>query len=111
MLFKNDPDSALLKAYKRLEDIVRTRRGLSEHSSKLFSQTFASPNAPLTWDLPDKSEIICRANLFIVAYQALRNARTHREKDENQIHQFREFLLVNELYLLEREAVPLEFED
>lgn len=105
LLFKNDPDSALLKAYKRLEDIVRTRTGLSEHSSKLFSQTFASPNAPLTWDLPDKSEIIGRANLFIGAYQAFRNARTHREKpEENLVHQYREFLLINELYLLETES-------
>ncbi|MBJ9954877.1 MULTISPECIES: TIGR02391 family protein [unclassified Acinetobacter] len=105
LLFKNDPDSALIKAYKRLEDIVRTRTGLNEHSSKLFSQAFAAPNAPLTWDLPDKSEIIGRANLFIGAYQAFRNARTHREKpQENLVHQYREFLLINELYLLETEA-------
>ncbi|MFW1946453.1 TIGR02391 family protein [Acinetobacter bereziniae] len=111
LLFKNDPDSALLKAYKRLEDIVRTRTGLSEHSSKLFSQAFLPPKACLTWKLPDNSEIDGRANLFTNTYKAFRNARTHREKDEDQIHQFREFLLVNELYLLEKEAVPLELED
>ncbi|MDC5562069.1 TIGR02391 family protein, partial [Acinetobacter baumannii] len=33
LLFKQDPDSALLKAYKRLEDILRTRTGLNEHSN------------------------------------------------------------------------------
>ncbi|MCU4368299.1 TIGR02391 family protein [Acinetobacter courvalinii] len=110
LLFKQDPDSALLKAYKRLEDIVRTRTGLSEHSSKLFSQAFLPPKACLTWDLPDNSEIDGRANLFTNTYKAFRNARTHREKDENQIHQFREFLLINELYLLEREAFPIRSE-
>jgi len=105
LLFKKDPDSALLKAYKRLENIVRTRTGLNEHSSKLFSQAFASSSAPLTWQLPDKSEVIGRANLFIGTYQAFRNARTHREKpEENLVHQYREFLLINELYLLEAEA-------
>lgn len=105
LLFKQDPDSALLKAYKRLEDIVRTRTGLNEHSSKLFSQAFNTSSSPLTWDVPDKSEIIGRANLFIGTYQAFRNSRTHREKkDENLVHQYREFLLINELYLLEAEA-------
>ena len=28
---------------------------------------------------------------------AFRTARAHREKDENLIHQYREFLLINEL--------------
>lgn len=104
LLFKNDPDSALLKAYKRLEDIVRRR----EHSSKLFSQALLPPKGCLTWDLPDNSEIDGRANLFINTYKAFRNARTHREKYENQIHQYREFLLINELYLLEAEAIKIE---
>lgn len=105
LLFKQDPDSALTKAYKRLEDIVRERTNLNEHSTKLFSQAFNTSNAPLTWNVPDKSEVIGRANLFLGTYQAFRNARTHREKhEENLIHQYREFLLINELYLLEAEA-------
>ncbi|MEJ5033527.1 TIGR02391 family protein [Acinetobacter sp. MYb177] len=105
LLFKKDPDSALLKAYKRLEDIVRTRTGLNEHSNRLFSQALLPPKGCLTWDLPDNSEIDGRANLFINTYKAFRNARTHREKNENLIHQYREFLLINELYLLEAEAI------
>ncbi len=105
LLFKQDPDSALTKAYKRLEDIVRERTDLNEHSTKLFSQAFNTSNAPLTWIVPDKSEIVGRANLFLGTYQAFRNARTHREKDENLTHQYREFLLINELYLLEQEAI------
>lgn len=107
LLFKQDPDSALTKAYKRLEDIVRERTDLNEHSTKLFSQAFNISNAPLTWIVPDKSEIVGRANLFLGIYQAFRNARTHREKEENLIHQYREFLLINELYVLEAEAIKI----
>lgn len=108
LLFKQDPDSALTKAYKRLEDIVRTRTGIREHSTKLFAQAFQGENALLTWDVPDSAEIKGRINLFTGAYMAFRNARAHREKDENLIHQYREFLLINELYLLEAEAITIE---
>ncbi|OTG74022.1 TIGR02391 family protein [Acinetobacter sp. ANC 4169] len=108
LLFKQDPDSALTKAYKRLEDIVRTRTGIREHSTKLFAQVFQGENAILTWDVPDSAEIKGRINLFTGAYMAFRNARAHREKDENLIHQYREFLLINELYLLEAEAITIE---
>ncbi|MHA3083479.1 TIGR02391 family protein [Acinetobacter sp. ANC 5383] len=105
LLFKQDADSALSKAYKRLEDIVRERTGLNEHSIKLFSQAFQGENALLTWKVPDNAEIKGRVNLFTGTYMAFRNARAHREKDENLIHQYREFLLINELYLLETEAI------
>lgn len=105
LLFKQDPDSVLTKAYKRLEDIVRTRTSINEHSTKLFAQVFQGENAILTWDVPDSAEIKGRVNLFTGAYMAFRNARAHREKDENLIHQYREFILVNELYLLEAEAI------
>ena len=108
LLFKQDPDSALTKAYKRLEDIVRTRTGINEHSTKLFAQVFQGEDTILTWDVPDSAEIKGRVNLFTGAYMAFRNARAHREKDENLIHQYREFLLINELYLLEAEAIKIE---
>ena len=108
LLFKQDPDSALTKAYKKLEDIVRTRTGIHEHSTKLFAQAFQGENALLTWDVPDNAEIKGRVNLFTGAYMAFRNPRVHREKDENLIHQYREFLLINELYLLEAEAITIE---
>ncbi|TEU27171.1 TIGR02391 family protein [Acinetobacter seifertii] len=105
LLFKQDPDSALLKAYKRLEDIIRDRTDLTEHSSKLFSQAFQGDNALLTWNAPDIGEIKGRTNLFTGTYMAFRNARAHRESTENYAQMFREFLLVNELYLLEGEAI------
>lgn len=105
LLFKHDPDSALLKAYKRLEDIIRDRTDLMEHSGKLFSQAFQGENSLLTWNVPDIGEIKGRTNLFTGAYMAFRNARAHRESTENYAQMFREFLLVNELYLLESEAI------
>ncbi|OAL76345.1 TIGR02391 family protein [Acinetobacter terrae] len=108
LLFKQDPDSALTKAYKRLEDIIRIRTGLNEHSTKLFAQVFQGENALLTWEVPDSAEIKGRVNLFTGTYMAFRNARAHREKDENLVHQYREFLLINELYLLEAEAINIE---
>lgn len=104
LLFKQDSDSALTKAYKRLEDIIRKRTGIHEHSTKLFAQVFQGENAVLTLDVPDSAEIKGRVNLFTGTYMAFRNARAHREIDENLIHQYREFLLINELYLLEAEA-------
>ncbi len=53
LLFKQDPDPALTKAYKRLEYIFRTHTGIKEHSTKLFAQVFQGENAILTWDVPD----------------------------------------------------------
>ncbi|SDB92431.1 TIGR02391 family protein [Acinetobacter boissieri] len=105
LLFKQDPDSALSKAYKRLEDIIRQRTNLNEASTRLFSQVFQGKNALLTWDVPDHSEIQGRIDLFKGTYMAFRNARAHREKEENLVHQYREFLLINELYLIEKEAI------
>lgn len=107
LLFKQDPDSALSKAYKRLEDIIRQRTNLNEASTRLFSQVFQGQNALLTWDVPDHSEIQGRIDLFKGTYMAFRNARAHREKKENLVHQYREFLLINELYLLEEEAIAI----
>lgn len=107
LLFKQDPDSALSKAYKRLESIIKERTNLNESSKKLFEQAFQGKNALLTWDVPDNSEINGRAELFKGTYMAFRNARAHREKDENLVHQYREFLLINELYLLEKEAISI----
>ena len=52
LLFKQDPDSALTKAYKRLEDIIRTRTGIHEHSTKLFAQAFQGENALLHANCP-----------------------------------------------------------
>jgi len=103
LLFKQDPDPALTKAYKRLEYIFRTHTGIKEHSTKLFAQVFQGENAILTWDVPDSAGIKCRVNLFTGAHMVFRNAHAHREKEENLMHQYHEFLLINKLYILESE--------
>lgn len=40
LLFKQDPDSALSKAYKRLEDIIRERTNLNESSKNCLNKLF-----------------------------------------------------------------------
>ncbi|GAC1371640.1 MAG: hypothetical protein NVS3B3_05200 [Aquirhabdus sp.] len=104
LLFKSDPDASLSKAYKRLEDIVRTRTRIQENGNRLYSQAFNNDDSPLSWSVPDKSEIKGRAKIFIGTYEAFRNARAHRENTQDTAQMLREFLLINELYILESEA-------
>lgn len=102
--FHKNSDIAIISAYRRLEDVLRKRTGLTGESTKLFSKAFLSDDAPLRWDVPDEGESKGRANLFIATFMAFRNARTHREPNSQSNGELREFLLVNELFLLEAEA-------
>jgi len=100
--FRTNEDSSLVSAYRRLEDVVRQRTGLTDESgTKLFAKTFSGDSAILTWDLPDEGEIKGRAALFNSVYMAYRNARAHREQVHENDESLREFLLVNELFRLE----------
>ncbi len=109
--FRANEDRAIFSAFRRLEEIVRERTGLSGEGAALFARAFHSDPAVLTWDLPDKGEIKGRASLFGSVYMAFRNARAHREVKSSEIEALREFLLVNELYRLESEAMtPREIE-
>lgn len=101
--FWDNPDSNLLCGYRRLEDILRERTGRTESSTKLFSRVFSGKDAILTWDIPDESERIGRANLFTGTYMAYRNPRAHQETPKSEL--LAEFLLLNQLYRLEWEAV------
>lgn len=105
--FWDNPDDRLRKGYARLEDIVRDRTGLKAHGSNLFSDAFLKDTAPLTWDCPDKGEIIGRANLFIGAAMAHRNPRAHRDVTTHATEALSELMLLNHLYRLEAEAVPV----
>jgi Protein of unknown function (Hypoth_ymh) len=102
--FWKESDDRLLKAYRRLEDLVRERTGLQEHGSKLFSRAFSGNNSKLNWPDIDETEKAGRANLFTGAYMAHRNPRAHRELKSVQDAQLSEFLLLNHLFRLEREA-------
>lgn len=104
--FWEKADERLLTGYRRLEDIVRARIGSLEHGHKLFSQAFMGPSSKLKWKEISEAEQTGRANLFVGAYMAYRNPRAHRELREVSNQQLTEFLLLNQLYGLERDAEP-----
>lgn len=114
--FFSAPDRVLLDGFRRLEDRIRERTGLSEHGTKLFSQAFAGDESRLTWhgpaqargskaDLIDKGEQAGRAQLFIGAYQAFRNPRAHRTFALGSAEALSEFLLLNQLFRFEADAI------
>jgi Protein of unknown function (Hypoth_ymh) len=107
--FWENPDDKLLKGYRRLEDLVRERTGLDEHGTKLFSKAFAGPTARLYWKELDDGEKAGRLSLFTGAYMAHRNPRAHRELQNDSDQQLTEFLLLNHLYRLEKEAQSTYF--
>jgi hypothetical protein len=100
--FWEGPDDRLLKGYRRLEDIIRKRTGLSTSASKLFSQAFIGPPPKLFWNGIDEGERIGRGTLFTAVYTSHRNARAHRELECSSDAQLSEFLLLNHLYRLEQ---------
>lgn len=102
--FWEGPDQRLLTAFRRLEDIVRSRTGLVESGTKLFSEAFNSKPAKLTWPGLVGSELAARAQMFTGAFGTFRNPRGHKELNQDQGEQLAEFLVVNQLYRLERDA-------
>ena len=104
--FWTNPDSSLLDGYRRLEDIVRKRAGISHPGTKLFSQAFNPSGGALTWKDADDGELAGRMQLFIGTYAAHRNPRAHREPKGRSAELLREFLLLNHLYALEKDATP-----
>ena len=104
LAFFDGPDKAILDAFRRLEDKVRSRSGLDEHGSKLFSQAFAGEESALEWKGLDKGEQAGRAQLFTGAIQAFRNPRAHRELHDPSGVPLAEFLMVNQLFILERRS-------
>lgn len=107
--FRDNPDAALFVGYRRLEDVFRERTGMAGEGTKLFAKAFLGDSPLLRWDLPDEGESKGRAQLFAAAYMAFRNARFHREFGNDTDAALREFLILNELYRLEAEAMT-EFE-
>ncbi len=104
----DNPDLALISGYRRLEDIVRKRTNLEDVSGvKLFSQAFHGNEPLLHWPNILDAESKGRVSLFTGAYMAYRNNRVHRESDTNLNDAVKEFLLINQLFILEREAVEV----
>lgn len=101
----NNPDANLMTCYRRLEDIIRKRTGLEgESGSKLFSQAFLSNDAPLFWPEVPEAEAKGRAALFTGVYMAYRNSRAHKETQTTIDDAIREFLLLNQLFILESQT-------
>ena len=98
-------DKSVWHSFRRLEDLVRTRTGLSEHGYKLFSQAFTVDKSKLKWALADGGEQAGRAQLFTGAFMAFRNPRAHRKARSHTRDSLAEFLLLNQLFILEREAI------
>lgn len=103
--FQESPDDKLLVGYRRLEDIVRKRTGIEDHGAGLFSSAFLSKTPKLVWEACADNEHRGRAQLFAATYMAYRNPRAHREFKSNKDALVKEFLLLNQLYSLEREAI------
>ncbi len=109
---ENDADSALMTAYRRLEQIILKRCKLNEISgSKLVGKVFQGDDSLLYWRDIDGEEVKGRAFLFMGAYKAFRNRRAHKELKHNDEESLREFLILNELYLLEAEAIERPITD
>jgi hypothetical protein len=108
--FWNSPDNNLLVGYRRLEDIVRKRTAIEQHGIKLFSQAFNPGGGALTWEHVDDGERAGRMQLVTGTYGAHRNPRAHRELQTHFQELLAEFLLLNHLYCLERDAVECEKE-
>ena len=106
--FWDNPDEKLMTGYRRLEDEVRKRTRLTEHGSRLFNQAFNPSTPKLKWEGLGNGEQSARANLFNSVYGVHRNPRAHKESDKYNPDQLSEFLLLNHLYLLERESVLAE---
>lgn len=99
-----NPDAAITIAFRRLEDIVRERSGIYESGSRLFAKAFQAKDSVLWWEDLDESEKVGKANLFIGVFNAFRNPRSHREFQSSPGEALREFMLINELYLIEERA-------
>lgn len=107
--FESDPDMAIFRAFRDLEDHVKTRCSLpvEVHGVDVFKKAFRGSGSLLVWENKHRNESDGQAQLFEGAYAAIRNARAHRVVSVVDLHRaYRELLLVNELYLLERESKP-----
>jgi hypothetical protein len=105
LLLSSAPDEAIFQAYRRLEQHITKRTGLSFHSSKLIRAAFEGEKSALHWDRLTEAQMKHRVSLFLYGFSFSRNPRAHAEFKTNQLNALREFLFVNELFLLESEAV------
>jgi len=103
--FGDDPDAALYRGHRRLEEILRDRIGSNNWSSRLLTEAFRGSPPKLTWPEISEGEQSGRANLFHGWYSAHRNPRAHGESIRGDLRSLMsEFLMLNHLYILESHA-------
>ncbi|NQY26252.1 MAG: hypothetical protein HRT92_03645 [Piscirickettsiaceae bacterium] len=86
--------------------MVRDRVGLDGLAGhKWFSKAFHGDDSPIHWPKINAAETNGRISLFTGTYIAYRNKRAHHEQTYDLEKAVREFLLLNELYVLESSAV------
>jgi uncharacterized protein (TIGR02391 family) len=103
--FHENTDHSISSAFRRLEDTIRSRTGLlDENGSKLFTKAFEGENSILYWGNTDNGEHAGKSNLFKAVFSAYRNPRAHREIKSDDHDSLREFMLINELFILEQKA-------
>jgi hypothetical protein len=103
--FWSNPDSSLSLGYRRLEDILRNRLNVKDSGKALFGRAFQNEPSALTWKGCNESEHQGRGNLFSATTEAYRNPRAHREPNHNEEEAHAEFLLLNQLFRMEAEAI------
>lgn len=103
---QHDPDRAVFSAFRKLELQVKSRCGMTSnvHGVQVFRNAFRGSGAILSWPGLPASEVEGRAQLFEAAFMAYRNPRAHSEVGGGIERAYREFYVVNELFLLESEA-------
>ena len=108
--FKLDADASIMTAYTRLEDIIREKINSQKFSSSLMEDAFCSDVkknklSPFKWESENEESSTAIGRLFVNTFKAYRNRRAHSEVEKSLNQLQREFLLINELYLLESKAV------
>lgn len=101
-LHQENPDEAIIKGFRRLEDLIRARTSSKEHGTRLFAQAFVQEDSVLTWPDIDPGEVKARGQLFNNTFSAFRNPRAHKENAQG--FGLSEFLLLNLLFKLEAQS-------
>lgn len=103
---ESEPDKAVFAGFRRLESQVKARCGMPSNANgvKVFNNAFRGTGAHLIWPGITSTEIEGRAQLFEGAFRSIRNPRAHGEVGDELDRAYREFYLLNELFLLESEA-------
>ena len=107
--FWEGPDDALMKGYRRLEDMIRKRIDSEGYGTRLLDEAFSIKHGKLTWmDAPDRTHA-GRLDVMKGTFGSYRNDRAHRNSDNgDDADLLAEFLLLNHLYRLEGDAVDAD---